>query len=201
MSSSRQQAGDYLAVPEPLGNAVCMVAVVALQHTNLICSFKLHATNGTPANTNRVTNQLDKILHCTLSTGMPAFIFRLHGHDDICDISEAPLGLTFTHAEVQAEVQAEVGSRRGTTGIVIQILTVAHTVRSQSQFMHRHQLQSTHCSVPVSWLWSGLCCAYAILHRLSMMLWAAPLLTTPTVSPRACSCYTAHQIHLSCTAM
>lgn len=49
MLCTTQQAGDHLAMPEPLSNAVCMVAVVALQHTDLISSLKLHATNGAPA--------------------------------------------------------------------------------------------------------------------------------------------------------
>ncbi len=203
MLNSRHQAGDHLAVPEPLGNAVCMVAVVALQHTNLISSLKLHATNRAPTYTDCVTVSLGKTLHCTLQLACKLCSSGCMGMS-ICAMclqqlfksllqlqnlkqDSRPQGMSNRRHE-QSHTSRQ--SWQDATSSGVQMPIVAHTVRSHLQVMHRHQLQSTHCSVPVSWLWSGLCCAYAVLHKLSMMLWAAPLLTTPTVSPRACSCYT-----------
>ncbi len=88
MLNSGHQAGDHLAVPEPLGNAVCMVAVVALQHTNLISPLELHAANGAPTYTDCVTDQLGNTLHRTISTGMQALIFRLHGYEYMCSVQQ-----------------------------------------------------------------------------------------------------------------
>ncbi len=35
---------------------------------------------------------------------MQALIFRLHGHENMCNVFEAALELAFTNAEVEAEV-------------------------------------------------------------------------------------------------
>lgn len=48
----------YLAVLQPLCNAFCMVAMVAVQHRYLIILVKLHAADSAPANEIPAANTL-----------------------------------------------------------------------------------------------------------------------------------------------